>query len=312
MVRYAVDGLAYNVERVGSGPPLVLLHGFTGSVATWQPFVPALATRFETIAIDLPGHGASDAPDDPARYRMPRVVADLGMLLDRLNAERAAWLGYSMGGRVALHFAVAWPARVAALIVEGASPGITGATERAARVRNDEALALSIERDGVPAFVDRWEALPLFASQARLPASVRRAQRQQRLAASATGLANSLRGLGQGVEPPLHDRLGAISAPTLLLAGALDTKFERLAREMAAAVPHARVEVIPGAGHAAHLEAPEYFVASAIGFLDEVFSTAADRSSPAVAAPTMDHYTTTDGAPVARDAREPARRSRTK
>lgn len=281
MVRYAVDGLAYNVEREGSGPPLVLLHGFTGSVATWRPFLPALAARFDTIAIDLPGHGATDAPWDPARYRMPRVVADLAVLLDRLSVGSAAWLGYSMGGRVALRFAVARPAQVAALILEGAAPGIAGAAERAARVRDDEALAASIERDGVTPFVDRWEALPLFASQARLPAIVWRAQRQQRLAASATGLANSLRGMGQGAESPLHDRLRAISAPTLLLTGALDTKFERLAREMAAAMPHARVEAIPGAGHAAHLEAPERFLIGVLRFLDQALTLGPDRSNRA-------------------------------
>lgn len=302
MVRYTVNGLAYNVERAGAGPPLVLLHGFTGNLETWKPFVPALAARFDTIAIDLPGHGASDAPDDPARYRMPRVVEDLAVLLDRLDAGRAAWLGYSMGGRVALHFAVARPAQVAGLVLEGASPGITGAAARAARVRDDKALAASIERDGVAAFVDRWEALPLFASQACLPATVRRAQRQRRLAASATGMANSLRGMGQGVEPPLHDRLSAMSASTLLLAGALDTKFERLAREMAAVMPHARVEIVPGAGHATHLEAPEHFIGSVVRFLDEVLAMAAGRSSPAVPGPGVDHSPAVVGAPAARNA----------
>lgn len=278
MVRYTVDGLAYNVERAGSGPPLVLLHGFTGNLETWRPFLPTLAARFTTIAIDLPGHGASDAPDDPARYRMPHVVEDLALLLDRFGIGSAAWLGYSMGGRVALHVAVARPARVTALILEGASPGIAGVPERAARVRDDEALATSIERDGIESFVDYWEALPLFASQANLSASVRRARRQQRLTASVTGLANSLRGLGQGVEPPLHDRLGEIFAPTLLLVGALDTKFERLAREMAALMPNARAEIIPGAGHAAHLEAPDRFAGTVTRFLNEVLAVAPNRS----------------------------------
>lgn len=312
MVRYTVDSLAYNVERAGAGQSLVLLHGFTGNLETWRPFMPMLAARFDTIAIDLPGHGASDAPDDPARYRMPRIVEDLDLLLDQLEVGSTAWLGYSMGGRVALHFAVARPARVTALILEGASPGIPGAAERALRVREDEALASSIERDGVGAFVDRWEALPLFASQAHLPAPLRQAQRRQRLAASITGLANSLRGMGQGVEPPLHDRLGAISAPTLLLAGALDTKFERLAREMAATMPHARVEVIPDAGHAAHLEAPDRFVGTVVRFLHQVLPVAPDRPDR-VAPPTAEeHYAAAARARAAPVVAARARQSRTR
>lgn len=278
MTRYVVDGLRYNVERSGAGPTLVLLHGFTGSVATWAPFRPILAARFDTVAIDLPGHGASDAPPDPERYRTPRVVDDLAALLERLGVERAAWCGYSMGGRVALHFGVARPARVSALILEGASPGIVDVGERAARVSADTALAATIERNGVPAFVDRWEALPLFASQSRLAPATRAALRQQRLRASATGLARSLRGMGQGVEPPVHDRLHDLDLPALLLAGALDPKFERLARDMAACMPRARVAVIPGAGHATHLERPDDFLRETLAFLDDALRPRAERA----------------------------------
>ena len=267
--RVAVDGLTYHVERagVGAGPALVLLHGFTGSTATWAPFLPAFAREFDTVAIDLPGHGATDAPGDPARYRMERTVADLAAILERLGIGRAAWLGYSLGGRVALGVAALAPSRVVALVLEGASPGIADPAERAARVRADEALAARIERDGIERFVDEWAGLPLFASQARLPAEIRTAHRRQRLANSPLGLANSLRGIGQGAQPPLHDRLGEITAPALLLAGAEDAKFRRLAAEMAAAMPAAEVLVIEGAGHAAHLEQPRAFEEAVLAFV---------------------------------------------
>lgn len=286
MSRHAVNGNAYNVERAGSGPPLVLLHGFTGGVATWTPLLPAFTARFETIAIDLPGHGASDAPDDVTRYRIPRVVDDLVALVDQLGIGRATWLGYSMGGRVALHFAVAHAERVSALVLEGASPGIRDAEERRSRVRADAELAASIERDGIAAFVERWEALPLFASQSRLPAGVRAAQRQQRLTATVVGLANSLRGMGHGVEPPLHDRLRDLAVPVLLLAGELDTKFAQLAREMDCLMPRSRVVLIPGAGHAAHLEQPARFLAAVFGFLADpevVEEQVTDRACPTTA-----------------------------
>jgi 2-succinyl-6-hydroxy-2,4-cyclohexadiene-1-carboxylate synthase len=267
--RVAVDGLTYHVERAGAGAgtALVLLHGFTGSAATWAPFLPAFAREFDTVAIDLPGHGATEAPRDPARYRMERTVADLAAILERLGIARAAWLGYSLGGRVALGVAALAPSRVAALVLEGASPGIADPAERAARVRSDEALAARIERAGVAAFVDEWEGLPLFASQGRLPADVRAAHRRQRLASDPAGLASSLRGIGQGAQPPLHDRLGEIAAPTLLLAGAEDSKFRRLAAEMAAGMPAAEVVVIEGAGHAAHLEQPRAFEEAVLAFV---------------------------------------------
>lgn len=269
-LQIAIDGLGYRVERDGAGPALVLLHGFTGSAATWAAHIPAFSREYTTIAIDLPGHGGTGAPTDLGRYRMDRVVADLGAILDRLGVARAAWLGYSLGGRVALQVAAAAPARVAALVLEGASPGIADPAERAARVASDEALADRIEREGVAAFVEHWERLPLFASQARLPAERRAALRRQRLANDPHGLARSLRGMGQGAQPPLHDRLRAIEAPALLVVGEEDEKFRRLAAEMAAALPAAEVAVVPGAGHAAHLEQPERFNEVALRFLTQL------------------------------------------
>jgi 2-succinyl-6-hydroxy-2,4-cyclohexadiene-1-carboxylate synthase len=267
MARIAVNGVHYNVERTGDGPPLVLLHGFTGSVATWAARIAVFAREFDTVAIDLLGHGDSTAPADPARYRSEYMVADLAALLDRLGIERAAWLGYSMGGRVALQVAVACPAIVAALVLEGASPGIADPAARAARVDGDEALADLIEREGIAAFVARWERLSLFASQERLPAAVRVALRRQRLANDPVGLANSLRGMGQGAQPPLHDRLADVDVPTLLVVGEEDAKFRRLAVEMAATMPAARVAIVAEAGHAAHLEQPDAFDRIVLSYL---------------------------------------------
>jgi 2-succinyl-6-hydroxy-2,4-cyclohexadiene-1-carboxylate synthase len=255
----AVNGVRFNVARAGAGPALVLLHGFTGSTTTWEPHIPVFARDFDTVAIDLLGHGASAVPAEPARYRMEHAIADLCSLLDRLGIARAVWLGYSMGGRVALQFAIAQPARVAVLVLESASPGIADPAERAARVRSDEVLADFAEREGIAAFVDRWERLPLFASQARLPAAIRDGLRGQRLANDPVGLANSLRGLGQGAQVALHDRLGEVEMPTLLVVGEEDAKFRCLATEMSSAMPVARVEVVAGSGHAPHLEQPQAF-----------------------------------------------------
>lgn len=269
MSRLMVNGVTYNVavKRVGSGPALVLLHGFTGSAATWAPHLPAFTRGHTVVAIDLLGHGASDAPADPSRYTMARTVDDLTAILGQLDLARAAWLGYSMGGRIALAVAAVRPDLVDALVLEGASPGIADPGERAARVQADETLAARIERDGVAAFVAGWERLPLFASQARLPDAARAVQRRQRLANNPTGLANSLRGMGAGAQPPFHDHLSAIAVPTLLIAGAEDAKFRHLAAQMAAALPNATVAIVPDAGHAAHLEQPRAFEEAVLGFL---------------------------------------------
>ena len=276
MTRLDVDGLALNVERAGSGPPVVLLHGFTGSAAGWASLVELLAPEFATLAVDIVGHGRSDAPAALERYRMRRCVDDLAALLrpllSDLGYQRACWLGYSMGGRVALQVAVQRPDAVAALVLEGATPGLLGAAERGERVASDEALAGRIERDGVEAFVDEWEALPLFATQAALPPPARRAVRAGRLANRAVGLANSLRGMGTGAQEPLHDRLGEVKAPALLLAGALDVKFGEIAREMAQALPDATMQLMEDAGHAAHIERPEAFGAAVLAFLRRVYA----------------------------------------
>src|SRR5262249_47420901 len=147
---------------------------------------------------------------DPDRYRMERCVADLLALLDRLSVQQTAVLGYSMGGRVALHLALYAPERLWALALESTSPGIMDTAERESRRHSDAALAEAIERDGLVAFVDRWQALPLFATQARLPVAVREALRCQRLENNPQGLANSLRGLGAGMQEPVLQRLGQV------------------------------------------------------------------------------------------------------
>ena len=265
------DGLRLHVERAGDGPPLVLLHGFTGSTETWTPLAVTL-DRFSTIAVDLPGHGRSSAPADPTRYALPRFADDLAAVLDALNVDRAAVLGYSLGARAAMHFALGHPKRLAALVLESASPGIGDDDERAARLASDAALADTIERDGVPAFVDQWERLPLWASQKTLSSETRSQLREQRLANDPRGLANSLRGAGAGAEPSMLHRVGEIGIPTLLVAGALDMKYTALARLLEARLPDARLALVPDVGHAVHLERPAVLADLVASFLDEVRS----------------------------------------
>jgi 2-succinyl-5-enolpyruvyl-6-hydroxy-3-cyclohexene-1-carboxylate synthase len=257
--RYEIDGLGVHIERWGTGRPLVALHGFTGCATTWRDCLAGPGLAMETFVVDLVGHGQTDSPAALAHYRMGAVVADLAALLDQLGLERVALLGYSMGGRVALQFAVAYPERVSTLLLESASPGIADHVERAARCRSDEALAERIERDGVPAFVAEWEALPLFQSQARLAPAAWAAQRTQRLRNNACGLANSLRGMGAGAQEPIWQALSGLKMPVLLIVGVEDEKYVTLARAIAGRLQNARTVVVPEAGHTVHLEQPAVF-----------------------------------------------------
>jgi len=154
-MRIRIDDIELYVERAGSGPPLLLLHGFTGSADEWAGLIPRLTGLREVIAPDLIGHGRSSAPADPARYTMEQCVVDLLALLDSLGHERVELLGYSMGGRVALQLAAAAPGRVRSLILESASPGIE---DEAERQRLREATASFIQPDQTGGFIVRTAA----------------------------------------------------------------------------------------------------------------------------------------------------------
>lgn len=249
-----IRGVRYRVSIAGAGIPLLLLHGFTGCGAGWGAFAEILSARFQVIAPDLIGHGGTDAPHDSARYHIEHSAADIATLAEVLALRSPALFGYSMGGRLALYTALAFPERFSALILESASPGLADPAERAARRAQDDALALAIERDGVPAFVDRWQALPLFASQRALPLQVREHVRSNRLSQRAHGLAGSLRGMGTGVQPPLWSKLSLLTLRTLLITGALDVRFSEIAHAMRQSAPDAQHVPIDSAGHAPHLE----------------------------------------------------------
>ena len=259
-----VNGIQVGFVRSGkpsSTPTLVLLHGFTGSASGWGSLLDEFVNAgICVIALDMLGHGRSSAPDDPARYSIEHCHADILAALQQLGVapQQAVLLGYSMGGRIALFTALSTSFR--ALILESASPGLAQEEERVQRRQSDNALADRIEREGVPAFIDYWQDIPLFASQQRILPAQRMAQRTQRLNNNATGLANSLRGVGTGVQPALHHRLHELHMPTLLIAGALDSKFSSIAQQMAREIPVSQLAIVADAGHAVHLEQPARFL----------------------------------------------------
>lgn len=235
-------------EVDGAGPRLVLVHGFTQTARSWAPLADDLAADHEVVRVDAPGHG-----------RSARVEAGLWegaqLLVDTAGA--GTYLGYSMGGRLCLHAALARPEALNALVLVGATAGIDDPEERAARVAADEAWARCLESEGIDAFLHRWLAQPLLAGLDDGHAGL-----ESRRENTVAGLASSLRRAGTGAQEPLWDRLGALSLPVLVLAGEHDERFTALGRRLVASIgSNAEMAVIPGAGHCAHLEAPEAVLA---------------------------------------------------
>lgn len=229
----------------GTGPRVVLVHGFTQTHVSWRHVAERLARDHEVVSVDAPGHGRSAA-----------VAADLATGAARLGAVggRAVYVGYSMGGRLALRLALDRPDLVAGLVLIGATAGIDEPAERERRRRSDEALAAAIEADGVDVFLHRWLAQPLFAG---LPDDVE--ERRARSTNTAAGLAASLRSAGTGtMDPPWWGDLHRVTAPTVVVAGAHDHKFTDLGHRLVEAIGgNAHFVSVAGAGHAAHLHDPD-------------------------------------------------------
>ena len=226
-------------------PTLVLLHGFTQTRQSWRRTIAELGGRRRALAPDLPGHGNAAA--------RPASFAACTGYVRALGGGRFALAGYSMGGRIALHAALALGDRLDRLVLIGAGPGLADPAERAARRAADDALADRIEAIGVEAFAREWAELPLWEGQ---PERVRAAANADRLRNTPAGLAAALRGLGTGVMEPLWDALPSLRVPVTLAVGERDEKFRAIAERMAVALPRAEIVVVPGAGHAAQLEQP--------------------------------------------------------
>ena len=233
---------------------LVLVHGFTQTLRSWDGLATSLADTFQVVRVDLPGHGGS------ANIEMDFL--DAAEAIGEAGGP-ATYVGYSMGGRLCLRLALDRPDIVQALVLVGASPGLADEAERAARRKSDEALAVEIEQIGTEAFLEKWLAQPMFSTLTPTPEDL-----AARRANPPAGLAGALRRLGTGVQEPLWSRLGELTMPVLAVAGQNDTRYANLAEEMADAIGvNAQVVALAGAGHAAHLERPGSFTRLLAAFL---------------------------------------------
>lgn len=247
---------------------VVLLHGFTGSPSDFDE-LGELIPEFE--ALSLLGHAGGRVPQDVEDYRFDAYFDDIERQLDELNIHRAHLVGYSMGGRLAIGFALSRPDRVASLATIGANAGITDEWDRSERRAKDEDLARGIIEDGLSEFVERWMQHPILAPTiARRGADWIRRSHNARLQGTARGYANALRGAGQGSQPVYWQALEALEAPALFIAGRQDPKYAAIARSLAKVVPDGRAEVIESAGHATHFDDPQSVAAALNAFWKEI------------------------------------------
>ncbi|WP_404404486.1 2-succinyl-6-hydroxy-2,4-cyclohexadiene-1-carboxylate synthase [Jeotgalibacillus malaysiensis] len=267
-----VNGEEYHIEIEGSSKPVVLLHGFTGSTKSWSRLIQTFKNEFQMIAIDLPGHGHTKVTSSE-KYRMEQACESIKTILDQLAIKKAAFIGYSMGGRTALAFANMYPERVSCLVLESASPGLKTPDERLARQKSDAELAAFIENEGIERFTDRWEQVPLFESQKHLSAEKREEIRAGRLKNTEEGLAESLRYMGTGSQKSYWEHLNTLHIPVLLLTGEWDRKFINIANEMEKLLPNAMHQNILHAGHAIQVEQPEKFDTMVREFLNKNSTT---------------------------------------
>ena len=226
---------------------IVLLHGFSGTRRAWDGVISRLpAERYRALALDLPGHGERSGDPWPITFE-----ACVTAILEAAP-ERFALCGYSLGGRVALHVALAAPERVTRLVVVAANPGIDDPGERAARLADDERIAQGLEAGPFEDWIERWRTQPLFAAD---PAEVGELARADQRRNEPLALAAAMRGLSVGAMAPLWGRLAELTIPVTYVVGTRDEKFRAIGQRFALACPGSEIVVVKG-GHGLPLENP--------------------------------------------------------
>ncbi|MDU7842584.1 MAG: 2-succinyl-6-hydroxy-2,4-cyclohexadiene-1-carboxylate synthase, partial [Veillonella sp.] len=256
----------YGLTVVGEGEPIVCFHGFSESSYTWDAInLPG----YRVVRIDLIGHGDSDIPDENRAYTIPQMIEDLHTVIYHMVGESYYLMGYSMGARIALSYALQYEREIKGLILESGSVGIASEAERAARRKADEDLAVHIEEHDGAWFAARWAEVPIFESQKQLSEGVEELIYLRRSNNSPYALACTLRGSGQGVMPYVGDKLKNFSVKGLYVSGALDTKYTTIGRDVFGKLPSFNHVIVDGAGHNVHIEKPQIFEQAVLDFLQK-------------------------------------------
>jgi pimeloyl-ACP methyl ester carboxylesterase len=244
------NGVNVYYEVHGSGPALLLSHGFSATREMWRGQIAPLSRHHQLILWDMRGHGRTDSPDDPNVYSEEATVADMASLLDAAGVDPAIVGGLSLGGYMSLAFYLAHPERVRALLLFDTGPGF----------RNDEARAAWNKRAAETASTFETQGLAALGSASTATGTHRSAQ----------GLARAARGMLAQRDARVIQSLPHIKVPVLILVGSDDQPFLASADYMAAKIPNASKTVLPHAGHVANLDQPEMFNQAVTGFLESL------------------------------------------
>ena len=254
----------YGLTIAGKGKSLVCLHGFSESGYTWDGIV---VPGYQMIRVDTLGHGDSDIPENEKPFSIPVMLNDLHTVISAVAGERYSLMGYSMGARLALLYALEYSSEIERLILESGSIGIKSEVERQARKIADEQLAQAIEDNDGEWFAAKWADISIFESQRQLSPVVQDKLFQRRAHNSPYALAATLRGSGQGVMPYVGHRLAELSMPCIYISGALDTQYTTIGEELFTNVLNCEHVIVNGAGHNVHLEKPGPFMMALTDFL---------------------------------------------
>lgn len=255
-----------HVEQTGSetNPPLVLLHGFMGSSQDWAEALKRFSKKYYCIAIDLPGHGQSrDWHWDSCTFAS--TANSIVEVLDGLNIPHCILVGYSMGGRLALHLAIHVPGRFSHVVIESASPGIVDTVERLQRKSWDLEIANQLVSQQFDQFLYSWYSQSIFYSLKGHPKFKQLLQQRQQN--DPLLLAKAIQCLGSGEQEPLWDKLERMTMPALFLAGEFDEKYRRVAEQMNGRAPLLCTKVVRGCGHNIHFEHPARYCKTVLEFL---------------------------------------------
>lgn len=272
-MKLKVEDIEFNLLLNESGhkqsqTPVIFLHGFTGDATDWQFILDKLPEKFFPVAIDLIGHGKTSSPANQNHYSCSSIVRQLNSLFNQLNFNKVILVGYSMGGRAALSYALTYPDELIAAVLESSTAGIEDFCSKKERVEIDFLLAEKIKNEGVESFINFWFDTPLFESLKNLPDY--EIIKKNRIKNNVTGLANSLTSFSTGIMNSYWDKISSLTFPILLISGELDLKYGEINSKMKSKFQDAQHASVPQCGHNVHLEKPEDFTKLVLEFLTNI------------------------------------------
>lgn len=246
------DGVSIYYEVHGTGPAVLLTHGFSATSRMWSGQIEAISRNRKLILWDMRGHGQTDSPKDPGAYSEAETIRDMAAVLDAVGVERALVGGLSLGGYMSLAFRLVYPQRVAALLLCDTGPGFKKDEARDAWNRFAQDVGTKLENRGLD-YLRSW-------SKEANPAEHKTAE----------GLARAASGMLTQADARIINSLPSIDVPTLVVVGSEDKQYLPAGEYMASKIPLARHMVIGAAGHSVNIDQPDAFNEAVLGFMAQV------------------------------------------